>query len=499
MTDMRLCSWFAIVLLLWYSPVLGDFPTEKIKEVTDFNLNLLKFDGLSDLIVDHEAYAEVLKNVDQMYSNHVFKTPNENRTRYSVEVIKRYKFIDRFLCSHALSALAYAKIVKQIFEFMDSNAKLHKGEIMIVKTQDISLFDFTVAFLGNVSRTLAVLYGLNVALPKWTIVAGMIANEVRNNSSSDKLIINPAVFSHLRRLIDFLVENISQFKKWCAAYLGGTYVADVSEDYDIVINVLNARANKMDKAHASEVLEYEYPIELFEFQLCKFMYELAKNENLDLFIGNTPSASPLGINWSDLFINLTLKLNTITVPHKNGMLKLYEDDLGSKSSIPFVLKNVFRTVIVRHVLITVTYCENMDRCVKKDSLYYTRPNSNYKTLCDPIMGAVTMAAVLLDGDKFLMDLIVLLKTETKDEIIPEVSKIVIKSLEFLNVMSAILGVDVVDQVEPPDCVYVIDSDWMKLFPKVTEAVNAMLQYINNINNTFPLLNFKILDAIQNPI
>lgn len=254
---MRSYGRIVIILSLWCLPVLSNFLKEKIEQVSDLNCELFQFDGLSRLIVDHEAFAGVLLEVDNMYSTYVYMKPNENRTRYSVEVIKRYKFVNRFMCSYALSAHAYVKLVKQVMEFGDDSARRQNGRVTEVKNQQIKhLFDISVAFLGNVSRTLAILYGLEAPMPKWTIVAGMIAYEVHRNSKPDPVSVKSTVFSHMCRSVDLFAEEIGQVNESCGVFLDDAYAADGLLDYDTMVDVLNARADEMDKAHKLGVLKY---------------------------------------------------------------------------------------------------------------------------------------------------------------------------------------------------------------------------------------------------
>lgn len=481
-------------------PVLGSFLKKETEQVSDlkkeiervsaFNRELSKFDELSRLIMDHEAFARALSEVDQMYSAHIYMKPNENRARYSVEVMKRYKFVDRFLYSHALSTHAYAMYVKQIFELIDKN------ETFYDKYRS-NLFYLTEIFVGNVSRTLAVLYGLDVPLPKWTIVAGMIAYEVRKNSNLNT--INKSAFSHMHNSISSLIKDISRLKESCSVHLGEVYAVDKPQDYDTLVSVLTARTSAMDKAHESNVLKYGSPIERFEFQMWQFMYKMTEQENLNLFMGGTSSDVPLDIDWSKLLSSLNFKLNGIRTSNKNEILLLYEKDLGSNSNIQVLLKNVYRTVVVRYVLIAVTYCENMDNWINKNPTDFKNNIAYLKTLCSPFADIVAQANVFLGGDKFMIELLQLLLADKKDNSVPEVTKIVIKITEFLYVMSGLLCVDVTGYVKPLKGMLGKDSDWNTLLLKVVTAINDLSIYVSKISNTFPLLDFKILDNIQNPI
>lgn len=480
--------------------VLGDAMfKDEVRDLKAFNDGMKRFPGLKGLLAETEPYVDALYKIDKMWHSDFFTS--KTWVQFSVELIKKREFTERFQCSQATLTYAY---ITFLASSMDSPVNWKND----MRPKVIAVSN---AFGDTVPKLMAVLSHLEITPPKWMVMTSIFTYGIRQKAERSEDDFKNAISSYLRDTARRITSELVAYGGWCRDYLEDADPARtlMAMEHQEIINKLDALAISITKAVEQELkLLDQASFTSFEFKQWMLM-DVGETENsLNVFMPGNNEFKELNILWDKLRPLIVSKFDEIksyTAQKTNWMLKMYETKISTQDNVQFLLKNVYLTVVLKYILLIVTYCDNMKMQFEQSPLWLKQKEhtlrindvrGEWKIMCEPIINVVTEAIEFLGTGTVLEGLLPHINTFV-DAFGEKTSTIMIKVTSSLQNISGKLRIEASGHIEPLPIVESkkITYDLKKDFPMVPEAFKRAVQYTRNIKQTFPNVNFKVIDFI----
>lgn len=454
-----------------------------------FNDRMIAFTSLQALLVDAKPYADAINDIQTLAG----KWPvgdDETRVGYTIELMKAREFSEQLLCSQAAFASAYVSFLAASMDSENRNA----GAMIAVSN----------AVGKNAPLMMAVLEHLEVGPPRWLVMVSLFAHDVAEKATAGDGTLDRAISGYLRSSAGRIVSVLTAYNKLCLDFSIDTAgVIAKTTGYANVIAKLGALTVAVGRAVDGKLLSCASAAS-YDFRQWTLMEVVTVDENLNAFM---PENELSGVSWDELRRDMRAKFDGATsyataADDKNWMLDMYESRPRMQNGVHFLLKHAYRTVVLRHVLTMVTYCDNMKAQLTTRANAWDGKIGQWKVACKPVSGVASEAVELLGEDAYLSDALLPLLNAYAENGGTDASAIVVSVMRALNGLSGMLGIDAGGHVAPlPDATATAatwDQDGIEtIFPQAKRAFSRAAVYTSNIRRKFPHVNFRIIDAIMN--
>lgn len=493
---------YYIVFSLSFSALVAvsEYENEN-EELTKLNTFLSIALSIENLI-ETKTLNDTLKTIDETWSDDYCTELDKTRVEFAISLMKYHTFFTHYQCTQAIYAFNYFKAMKSYLE-------VSKNETLLSTTQDDSknhVISLSKAFKKSISMMMAISLNGNYIPPKWMVMTSLYIYVVLQfeieTLSEFKYFIESNLFNWTLE-IDSIVNQFVDRCKTTLSYTDNIQLSLQAKDTSFSVNYSKLKSLEQLIEHSKDLLSYDGK-ESFELEQWTLNAVVMDRNNFVVFM-----PTDIGIEWNKLDRRLRDKYNFKIsdedgelVVNRNWPMEIY-NNLWTDYNTLNLVKQLFRLVIIRYIMVCVSHCDYMKNQIDQVTSVKNKSQlmSLFEDSCMPIETAVTNAIGYLGTDIFLQKLMAVLSTFKKNH--SDVGEIIVKTTAELNRLSCILNVNAYNSVKPQfenlDLLNNETADLTNVFSWVKTYTNAAVQYLDDIKNRFPLVNFQVNDIVQKSI
>ncbi|VVC25934.1 Hypothetical protein CINCED_3A006472 [Cinara cedri] len=433
------------------------------------------FDNVSNLFISNmKKFREENKLYDTKWSAQYKNDYKEERIKYGVGLIMCNLFATHIQCSQAMTAYRFAKMMKNNVGLIQRNNNV--GEIVgYIKSVGL-------AYYGNVTELMDMMYVLGYVPPKYMVLSSLYSKEVADKANLGSMMVM-FIDDDLNNMGNVVMDTAKKFIKQCDAILENDIMDKLSDETvvsisdfnkDLLIihqNLDNAKQNLVKNKNSNR-----FNIENW------ILNELFTNkESLNMFFQT--QATYLNIDWNKLQTKL---INTYTLTQKADFkLNIYNESRRVDSH-QNKLKQVYRTVVNRYILIVVLDCNYLHDKVMESK-------EKLETTCRRIETVINGAINFLQEDVFLTELLPVVQKFIKEGSVRTWDVFNMITLE-LSSLSTILEVEA-GNAYIPDEVLTVENGFEMINVHLDEAI----KYTETLKGSFADQFFDVINVIQSSV
>ncbi|VVC25701.1 Hypothetical protein CINCED_3A010978 [Cinara cedri] len=433
------------------------------------------FDDVSNLFIyNPKKFLQKNQLYETKWVNQYKNDYKEERIKYGVGLKMCNLFATHIQCSQAITAYRFVRTIMDNIKLIKGNND-NKEILGYVKTVGLTYY-------GNVTELMDMMYVLGYVPPKYMVLSSLYSKEVADKAN---LVSFMAKFfdDNLNNMGNVAMDTAKKFIKQCDAILEDGIIDRLSTEhvypisdfnkylYTIHQNLNNAKQNLV-KIKDSNRFNTENWI----------LNELFTNkESLNMFFWT--QATYLNIDWNKLQTKL---INTYTLTQKaDCKLNIYNNS-RREDSHQNKLKQVYRTVVNRYILIVVLDCNYLHDKVMESK-------EKLETTCRRIETVINGAINFLQEDVFLTELLPVVQKFIKEGSVGawDVFNMVISELTSL---STILEVEAGNAYTPDELLTIENG------VEITNVhLDEAIKYTETLKGSFADQFFDVINVIQSSV
>lgn len=458
---------------------------EETQDLEKLEKVLIQLSKAKSLILT-KSYSEAIKNIEDSYYNDYNTDLDKTRVSYAAGLMKHHEYFAHYQCSQATYAFSYLKFIQASLNRYQ-NDSTNPDELTELKTKMIRISKL---YNEIITKVIAILINKEYVPPKWLVMTSLCVYFVMNTDNENEMETKATIKAFLSESTSKVFTDTSDNVTTC----------NNKFKYDTKWDVSDELEPKLEKLKNS-IEEYSAVLPYTGSESVEPDAWVLKAMVTDQQYLKTLMSTEVGVEWEDLETRLKLiyklEANADKMAVNNWIINSYDNFWSANNPQNFTI-NVFRIVVLRHVLIGITHCDNMLDQADNALDHKEKLLQLAEEYCAPIGTAVDNAISLLGGDSFLKEIAPSLKNFIVDR--EEVSNIIIKTMAKLNELSGMLRVMAFNSVTPQfEDMALLDEtkiDSKSIFVWIKENNEAIVKYLNNIKENLPKVNFQTVNIFQ---